>query len=79
MLTSLEVLQLEGNRLTDLPAGIHQLTTLKTLGLARNAFMRFPEAACELVGLEVLQLNGNKLTELPPTVSQVRRRLHTEI
>ncbi len=58
-------LNLKAQRLDSIPAGVFQLTSLKTLILKRNRIQRIPAEIKNLQKLEVLNLSGNRIAELP--------------
>ncbi|MFV3288604.1 NEL-type E3 ubiquitin ligase domain-containing protein [Pseudomonas sp. NY11955] len=71
-------LDLRGNQLTRLPAGIEQLAELRTLRLGGNQIVLSSDDNLrlgQLVGLRRLELNGNPVGLLPPLASfpQMRR------
>ena len=55
--------------LTEVPAAIAGLTSLKTLLLDGNALTTFPVAVCQVPTLAKLHLKGNSITDLPPGIS----------
>ncbi len=68
---SLEVLNLTGNRLTELPADLHRLKHLKILFCSNNHFTRLPEALgqCEqlfFVGFKACRIAEVAACSLPP-------------
>lgn len=58
-LPSLAVLELDGNRLTEVPRGLGGFASLAELDLSSNAFTTFPAELVELAGLESLGLADN--------------------
>ena len=66
-----KTLILSGQHLTELPAEIGQLSSLKTLELHRNQLTSLPESISQLTSLEKLDLSGNQLTSLPESISQL--------
>ena len=69
-LTSLEILFLDNNDLTELPAGVFNgLTSLETLFLYANELTTLPAGVFdELIKLTSLDLSANELTTLPDDV-----------
>ena len=64
-LTTLNWLELRGNRLRTLPDSLLSLTSLTYLGLSGNEFDDAPEVACFLPLLEELDLSENRLLDVP--------------
>lgn len=58
-------LYLNDNQITNLPAGLFNLTNLELLGLARNQITQIPEEISHLKKLDSLFLSYNKITRLP--------------
>ncbi|KAL8233489.1 hypothetical protein R6Q59_019589 [Mikania micrantha] len=74
--TSLQVLDLSGNRLTgQIPSNIADLPYLTTLDLSNNNLSgSIPPSIANLVFINVLRLNNNKLTgQIPPELSELYR------
>ena len=71
-LTKLEVLNLSGNKLTELPSEISDLRELRGLWVRDNQLVGLPISIQRLTKLERLALNGNKLTELPTEIGDLR-------
>lgn len=65
VLTGLEELNLRGNVLRTLPAGIGALTRLSKLDLGQNQLSALPPEIGKLKKLETLFLDENRLTQLP--------------
>lgn len=57
-LSRVEVLDLHGNNLTDLPHGIADMICLKTLNISENSLTKVPFAA--LAGLPITELNASR-------------------
>ena len=57
------MLTLGGNQLTDVPAAIGQLTSLRALYLNENELTSVPAEFVDLTSLKELYLNNNKLSE----------------
>jgi hypothetical protein len=60
---SLEILDLSGNQLTDLPADLHRFKKLKRLFLTSNKFSHIPEVLSLCPALVMVSFKGNKLTD----------------
>ena len=65
-------LQLDGNRITQLPACIGDLADLATLNLGYNMLAALPPELCYLPSLQSLYLNNNRLERLPDSVGNLR-------
>ncbi|WP_374263571.1 COR domain-containing protein [Zoogloea sp.] len=66
-------LDLSNLGLTDIPAAVFTLRSLRHLDLSVNPLGRLPEAIGELGLLEELDLGGNGLTSLPDAIGQLSR------
>ena len=62
---------LYGNKLTSIPSGIGQLSSLKYLRLGSSKLMTLPDTLWQLTGLERLILEDNKLTSIPSGIGQL--------
>jgi len=71
-LSSLQKLDLEGNKLTTLPKSISKLTSLQELKLWDNQLSTLPESIGQLSSLKLLRLESNQLTTLPESFSQLK-------
>uniref|UniRef100_A0A8C9TMK7 Leucine rich repeat containing 20 n=1 Tax=Scleropages formosus TaxID=113540 RepID=A0A8C9TMK7_SCLFO len=60
--TQLRELNLEGNALNKLPDAVGGMENLKSINLARNKFLVFPERLAEIPTLEKISLEGNEIT-----------------
>jgi hypothetical protein len=69
----MEDLEVNGNALTDFPAGMRSARSLGRISAENNAFARFPEVLTELPALGWLSLKGNRLIELPRTIGRMAR------
>jgi hypothetical protein len=58
------------HKLTSLPKEVGEMTQLKTLFLAANAFMFVPEVIRNLTGLESLTMSTNKLKVIPAWIDR---------
>ncbi|WP_460418657.1 leucine-rich repeat-containing protein kinase family protein [Pseudomonas sp. microsymbiont 2] len=70
---SLEVLNLTGNALSDLPDDLHRLTRLKVLFCSENRFTHLPHAIGRCQALETVGFKSNRITRvdaqaLPPSL-----------
>ena len=61
----LEYLNLDRNRLTNVPASLASCSRLSHLSMQRNLLKLIPDPVIELVALRSLNLSGNYITELP--------------
>ncbi len=62
-----------GNSLTELPACIFQLDSLKELNLTYGQILEIPAEIGKLKNLEALYLTGNKLTTLPEEIKKLKK------
>lgn len=62
---SLEVLDLSGNRLTELPADLHRLKRLKILFCSNNPFTRLPECLGQCEQLFFIGFKACEIVEVP--------------
>ncbi|WP_341731216.1 leucine-rich repeat domain-containing protein [Microcoleus sp. EPA2] len=60
-----------GNKLTEFPDAVLQLTNLKILSLVENQITSIPEAIGQLSNLRDLNLNENQITEIPEAIGQL--------
>ncbi len=70
-LASLSRLNLQGNRLSELPETIGQLTHLTDLDLRFNQLVSLPASLTRLQSLEYLDLRANALTTLPDNLDRL--------
>lgn len=63
---SLEVLNLTGNQLTELPADLHRLKHLKILFCSNNPFTRLPEALGQCEQLFFIGFKACRISEVSP-------------
>ncbi|KAM4722846.1 volume-regulated anion channel subunit LRRC8A-like [Rhinophrynus dorsalis] len=63
--TFLELLNLNNNKLTDLPPKLFQLTRLRHLALSYNHISSIPKNIAKLHNLQVFTIDHNQLSELP--------------
>eukprot|EP00667_Euglena_gracilis_P004228 EG_transcript_4248 len=71
-LANLELLALNGNRLTSLPPAIGRLTRLRRLVIAGNRLRTLPPEIGNLAALEELFVHGNDLETLPDTIGRLK-------
>jgi len=64
-------LNLDGNKLMELPPEIGRLTSLTDLHLKSNQLTNLPPEIGQLSGLTHLTLDSNHLTKLPPEIGQL--------
>lgn len=62
---SLEVLNLSGNALSDLPEDLHRLHRLKVIFCSDNAFTRLPDALGRCRSLQMVGFKANRIVEVP--------------
>ena len=60
-----------GNKLTEFPDVVLQLTNLKILNLSGNQITAIPEAIGQLSNLTKLNLKGNQITQIPEALGQL--------
>ena len=60
-----------GNKLTEFPDAVLQLTNLKILSLVKNQITEIPEAISQLSNLSQLNLSENQITQIPKAIAQV--------
>jgi hypothetical protein len=71
-LTKLEILNLSGNRLEELPTGILDLPALKALYVGGNRIQTVPCRIGDMLSLEILYLGGNQLRDIPATIGKLK-------
>ncbi|MEN9355621.1 MAG: hypothetical protein RL318_2946 [Fibrobacterota bacterium] len=71
---TLEVLDLSGNELSDLPDAFEQMRALKILFLSKNRFEHVPEVLARLPNLEMIGFKSNRIATLSPTCLPPRTR-----
>jgi len=71
-LGNLQVLRLDGNRLTRLPREIGTLSNLRALQVSRNQLANLPREIALLSKLQGLWLDGNQLASLPREIGMLR-------
>ncbi|WP_242055776.1 leucine-rich repeat protein [Scytonema hofmannii] len=64
-------LDLSGQKLTEIPDAIAQLTNLTQLHLSNNEITEIPEAIAQLTNLTQLVLSINQITEIPEAIAQL--------
>ena len=60
-----------GNKLSEFPDAVLQLTNLKILNLSWNQITSIPEAIGQLSNLKQLKLSGNQITSIPEALEQL--------
>jgi len=71
-LTKLEILNLSGNRLEEMPQQILDLPNLKALYAGGNRLQSIPCRLGDLISLEILYLGGNQLRDIPATIGKLK-------
>lgn len=71
---SLEILNLSGNRLTDLPADLPRLRKLRILFCSDNPFTTLPEVLGDCPQLEMIGFKANRIRHLPAAALPPRLR-----
>lgn len=71
---SLEILDLSGNALSDLPEDFTRLSKLRILFLSKNAFEHVPEVLSRMPALEMIGFKSNRIATLSPTCLPPRTR-----
>ncbi|MBC1294859.1 leucine-rich repeat domain-containing protein, partial [Nostoc sp. UCD122] len=70
-LTNLTQLDLNGNRITQIPEVIAKLTNLTQLHLSSNKITQIPEVIAKLTNLTQLHLDGNRITQIPEVIAKL--------
>ena len=63
---------MDANKLTELPAEVGDVKTLRDLRVSKNQLVGLPSSIQRLTKLEGLHLSGNKLTELSAEIGDLR-------
>ncbi|MFG6490464.1 leucine-rich repeat-containing protein kinase family protein [Roseateles sp. BYS78W] len=71
---TLEVLDLSGNELEDLPADLARLHRLKVIFCSNNRFTRLPEALGRCEALEMVGFKANRIDDVPAAALPPRLR-----
>ena len=71
---TLEVLDLSGNELSDLPQDLARLHRLRVIFCSDNRFTRLPEALGRCEALEMVGFKANRITEVPAAALPPRLR-----
>ena len=71
---SLEVLDLSGNQMSELPEGIRSLKKLKIVFFAGNQFRVFPKILSELPELSMIGFKSNRIVEVPENAFPLKLR-----
>jgi hypothetical protein len=79
-LTSLDTIDLAGNRLKTVPRWIRGLPHLSNLNLGRNRIQKLPDEIAFLNNLKEINLYDNELDAVPPQVFRIKslQRLHLD-
>jgi hypothetical protein len=72
-LTTLEVVELGWNKLTEIPQAIGHLKGLRDIDLEGNRLKSVSDSICALSELEVLGLAQNRLRELPESIGRLTK------
>ncbi len=76
LLTNLEVLQLDKNRITTIPREIKKLKKLRRFSARENQLIKLPGALCQLANLEVVDLSDNNLLMISLKIGLLRKLVH---
>ena len=71
MLTNLQRLKANNNKLVEIPATIGKLSLLQKLELNRNVIEKLPEEIGKLNNLEELSLWDNELSDIPDEIKNL--------
>lgn len=71
-LTSLEVLSLKKNLLTELPADVGNLSNLRELDVSENKLSALPTEIGQLAKLRKFDASENEITELPTSIGNLK-------
>ncbi|MBD1553793.1 leucine-rich repeat-containing protein kinase family protein [Pseudomonas typographi] len=71
---TLEVLNLSGNALSDLPHDLHRFKRLKVVFCSNNAFTHLPEALGGCPQLQMVGFKANRITRVPASALPARLR-----
>ena len=72
-LGQLKILNLNGNRLTDLPRETHMLQELRQLHIERNRFEEIPQIISRLEKLEMLDISHNEIQGISPLITNLEQ------
>ena len=78
-LRNLRTLSLEKNRLSEVPALIGTMLSLRRVSLHSNQIVELPPALCLLSGLESLDVHKNSIRALPNTIGNLKSLQKLEI
>ncbi|OLY81935.1 Adenylate cyclase [Smittium mucronatum] len=70
-LINLQVLNLENNRISDLPSSLANLENLVDLSLRNNQFKTFPKILTRMSSLKILDISYNLIDSIPDSVSHL--------
>lgn len=69
----LEIVNFSGNKFTQYPYQLLEITTLREIYLGSNQIMVLPRNYENLFNLEILYLGGNRIVNVPAELSQLKR------
>eukprot|EP00007_Cunea_sp_BSH-02190019_P005553 CAMPEP_0174232408 /NCGR_PEP_ID=MMETSP0417-20130205/2700_1 /TAXON_ID=242541 /ORGANISM="Mayorella sp, Strain BSH-02190019" /LENGTH=2427 /DNA_ID=CAMNT_0015310457 /DNA_START=88 /DNA_END=7371 /DNA_ORIENTATION=+ len=68
----LSLLSLRGNRIEELPDGLHYLTSLRALDVSRNQISRVSPSLGRMKRLRELNISHNQLSDLPEQIENIK-------
>jgi hypothetical protein len=74
-MSKLEVLNLSGNQMEEMPLSIADLPSLKALYMGGNQLKTLPCKIGDILTLEMLYLGGNQLRDVPATIGKLKNLL----
>lgn len=72
LFSSLQILSMGGNQITDVPESVGALTSLQALVLSNNAIEQLPASIANLKQLRSLLIHQNKLKTLPTQIIKLK-------